>query len=135
MINEIEKNKSDKRKATIEGYKMYLIKYWKAFRNMLNSNIRSSMESHISHNVAKYFSYEPKAYSRRRIQKLIKLQEYKANGINILNLYLKSHNKEERITIKKEELDFSIFEKNSSNLPILYNNDSFTRTAIRGLAG
>ena len=135
LINEIEKNKSDKRKATIEGYKMYLIKYWKAFRNMLNSNIRSSMESHISHNVAKYFSYEPKAYSRRRIQKLIKLQEYKANGINILNLYLKSHNKEERITIKKEELDFSIFEKNSSNLPILYNNDSFTRTAIRGLAG
>ena len=102
---------------------------------MLNSNIRSSMESHISHNVAKYFSYEPKAYSRRRIQKLIKLQEYKANGINILNLYLKTYNKEERITIKKEELDFSIFEKNSSNLPILYNNDSFTRTAIKGLAG
>ena len=51
---------------------------------MLNSKVRSSMESHISHNVAKYFSYEPKAYSKRRIQKLIKLQEYKANGINIL---------------------------------------------------
>ena len=131
MISEIEKNKSDKRKATIESYKMYLIKYWKAFRNMLNSNIRSSMESHISHNVAKYFSYEPKAYSRRRIQKLIKLQEYKANGINILNLYLKTYNKEEKATIKKEELDFSIFEKNSSNLPILYNNSSLNRITIR----
>lgn len=135
LINEIEKNKSDKRRATIESYKMYLLKYWKAFRNMLDSDIRSSMESHISHNVAKHFSYEPKAFSRRRIQKLIKLQEYKANGINILNLYLKTYNKKERVTIKKEELNFSIFEKNSSNLPILYNNDSFTRTAIRGLAG
>lgn len=47
---------------------------------MLNSKVRSSMESHISHNVAKYFSYEPKAYSKRKIQKLIKLQEYKLNG-------------------------------------------------------
>lgn len=68
---------------------------------MLDSNIRLSMESHISHNVAKYFSYEPKAYSRRRIQKLIKLQEYKANGINILNLYLKTYNKKEIVKIKK----------------------------------
>lgn len=73
LINEIESNKSEKRKATIEGYKAYLIKYWKAFKNMLESDIRSSTESHISHNVAKYFSYEPKAFSQRRIQKLIKL--------------------------------------------------------------
>lgn len=48
------------------------------------------MESHISHCVAKYFSFEPKAYSKRHIQKLIKLQEYKINGINILGLYLKT---------------------------------------------
>lgn len=134
LINEIENTKSEKRKTTIEGYKMYLLKYWKAFRNMLDSNIRSSMESHISHNVAKHFSYEPKAFSRRRIQKLIKLQEYRANGVNILNLYLKTSDKKEKVKVKKEELNFSIFEKNSSNLPILYNNDSFTRTAIRGLA-
>ncbi len=134
LINEIESNKSEKRKATIEGYKAYLIKYWKAFKNMLESDIRSSMESHISHNVAKYFSYEPKAFSRRRIQKLIKLQEYKANGVNILNLYLKTCDKKEIVKVKKEEINFSIFETDSSNLPILYNSDSLTRTAIRGLS-
>lgn len=54
------KDKDEKRKRTIEGYKNYLIKYWKAFKNMLNSKVRSSIESHISRNIAKYFSYEPK---------------------------------------------------------------------------
>lgn len=37
------KDKDEKRKRTIEGYKNYLIKYWKAFKNMLNSKVRSSM--------------------------------------------------------------------------------------------
>ena len=60
------------------------------------------MESHISHNVAKYFSFEPKAFFKRRIQKLIKLYEYKTNGINILGLYLKSYNSTEKITLKKK---------------------------------
>ena len=31
------KDKDEKRKRTIEKYKNYLIKYWKAFKNMLNS--------------------------------------------------------------------------------------------------
>jgi len=105
LVETIMKDKDEKRKKTIEGYKNYLIKYWKAFKNMLASNIRSSMESHICHNVAKYFTFEPKAYSKRRIQKLIKLQEYKANGINILGLYLKTNNANEKETIKKEELN------------------------------
>ena len=101
---------------------------------MLNSKVRSSMESHISHNVAKYFSYEPKAYSKRKIQKLIKLQEYKSNGINILGLYLKSLKNHEKVTLKKEELNFDIFNSSSSNVPILYSEDNFTRLALRGLA-
>jgi len=134
LIEEIKNGKSEKRRATIDGYKAYLIKYWKAFRNMLDSTVRSSMESHISHNVAKPFSYEPKAFSKNRIQKLIKLQEYKANGINIINLYLKTYRNKEITNIKKEELNFNIFEKNSSNLPVLYANDTLTRLALRGLA-
>ena len=92
------------------------------------------MESHISHCVAKYFSFEPKAYSKRHIQKLIKLQEYKINGINILGLYLKTSDYKEKKTIKKEELTFSIFESNSSNIPLLYNNDSLTRLELRELS-
>lgn len=133
LVETIMKDKDEKRKKKIESYKNYLIKYWKAFKNMLASDIRSSMESHISHNVAKYFSFEPKAYSKRRIQKLIKLQEYKSNGINILGLYLKTYNCNEKVTIKKEELNFEIF-NNSSNIPMLYSGDSFTRAALRGLS-
>ena len=101
---------------------------------MLNSKVRSSMESHISHNVAKYFSYEPKAYSKRKIQKLIKLQEYKLNGINILGLYLKSYKNNKKVTLKKEELNFDIFNSSSSNVPMLYSGDNLTRLALRELA-
>ena len=58
--------------------------------------------------IQKYFSYESKAYSKRKIQKLIKLQEYKPNGINILRLYLKSYKNHEKVTLKKEKLNFDI---------------------------
>ena len=133
LIQNIMKDKDEKRKRTIEGYKNYLIRYWKAFKNMLNSKVRSSMESHISHNVAKYFSYEPKAYSKRKIQKLIKLQEYKSNGINILGLYLKSYKNNEKVTLKKEELNFDIFNSSSSNVPMLYSENNLTRLALREL--
>lgn len=133
LVKTITKDKDEKRKRTIEGYKKYLIKYWNAFKNMLNSEVRSSMESHISHNVAKYFSYEPKAYSKKKIQQLIKLQEYKLNGINILGLYLKSYKRKAKITLKKEELNFEIFNNSSSNVPILYSGDSLTRLALKEL--
>lgn len=42
LIQNIMKDKDKKRKRTIEGYKNYLIKYWKAFKNMLNSKVRFS---------------------------------------------------------------------------------------------
>ena len=42
LIQNIMKDKDEKRKRTIEGYKNYLIKYWKAFKNMLNSKVRFS---------------------------------------------------------------------------------------------
>lgn len=40
LIQNIMKDKDEKRKRTIEGYN---IKYWKVFKNMLNSKVRSSM--------------------------------------------------------------------------------------------
>ena len=85
------------------------------------------MESHISHFVASYFSSRPKAYSDDTIEKLLKLQEYKLNGINLTNLYLTSYKNNEIITIKKEDLDFSIFESNSSsNIPIIETGINFS---------
>ena len=92
------------------------------------------MESHISHNVAKYFSYEPKAYSKRHIQKLIKLQEYRANGINIFGLYLKTSNNTEIVTIKKEELSFSIFENKSSNIPAINSSNYYLSKLLQNIA-
>ena len=133
-VNNIIKEKDKKRQDIIKKYKHYIIVHWDAIFNMKSSNFKSSMESHISHNVAKFFSFEPKAFSVKHIQKLIKLQEYKANGINIFSLFLKSFNNTENITLKKEELSFSIFDNSSSNIPILYNSNSFTRSILSSIA-
>ena len=135
IYKELMKDKPDSRIKTLKAYKHYIIAHWNAIKEMKKSKYKSSMESHISHNVAKYFSYEPKAYSSRKIPKLIKLVEYHANGINILDLYLRTCNNDKNIIIKKEELNFAIFENSSpSNIPLLYNCSSLTSIALRGLA-
>ena len=109
-----------KRLETIEGYEKYITNNWKKIQNMFKSECRSSMESHISHYVAAYFSSRPKAYSRTNIESLLKLNEYKINGYDIQSLYLKSYKNEEKITIKKEDLNFSIFESSStSNIQVI----------------
>lgn len=126
MILIKEENKNDeKRLKKLTEYENYIVKHWNKIQNMLKSECRSSMESHISHCVASYFSSRPKAYSRTNIEKLLKIQEAKMNGINIQTLYLKSCKNTEVIEIKKEELDFSIFETNSSSsLPIIKNGNN-----------
>lgn len=134
LIKNILKNKDSKRTKKIKEYSHYISSHWNSIREMRKSKYKSSMESHISHNIAKYFSFEPKSYSKRHIQKLIKLQEYKANGINILALYLKSSNNSQKITLKKEELNFAIFENpSSSNLPDLNQGYSLTRQVLRAI--
>ena len=46
---------------------------------MLDLNIGSSMESHISHLIASLFSSRPKGFSTKRITKYLKLNDYKNN--------------------------------------------------------
>ena len=75
------------------------------------------MESHISHCIASQFGSRPKGYSRKRIEKYIKLQEYKLNGINIMNLYLKSYNKNDSYVYNEKEISYSIFEHDNSIIP------------------
>ncbi len=106
-------------------YKNYIINHWKAILNMKDREVKSSMESHISHYVASTFGSRPKGYSRRRIEKYIKLEEYKINGINIMDLYLKSYNKSKKdnYVYNKEEVSYSIFEhKTSSTLTFSTSN-------------
>ena len=87
--------------------------------------------------LAKPFSSEPKAYSKNHIEKLIKLQEYYVNGIDIFNLYINGCKNQSSATVKKEDLDFSIFEKNakeSSNMPILQGENSILRKTLYNIA-
>lgn len=134
IFNSILKNKDEKRTKTLKQYRHYILAHWDPINQMKSSKYKSSMEAHISHNVANPFSFEPKAFSKRHIQKLIKLQDYKANGINILNLYLNSSHNTEIVTIKKEELSFSIFDNNSSNLPAINSTNLSLSHLLRNIS-
>ena len=134
IFNSILTNKDEKRTKTLKQYRHYILAHWDPINQMKSSKYKSSMEAHISHNVAKPFSFEPKAFSKRHIQKLIKLQDYKANGINILNLYLNSSHNTEIVTIKKEELSFSIFDNNSSNLPAINSTNLSLSHLLRNIS-
>jgi len=119
-IIEESKNKDKKIK-----YKNYILNHWKAILNMKDRLVKSSMESHISHCVASSFGSRPKGYSRKRIEKYIKLQEYKLNSINIMDLYLKSYNKteEDSFIYNKEDVSYSVFEHKTSS-SYIYNSIS-----------
>jgi len=57
--------------------------------------------------------------------KYIKLQEYKLNSINIMDLYLKSYNKteEDSFIYNKEDVSYSVFEHKTSS-SYIYNSIS-----------
>lgn len=107
-----------KNKGKKEQYKNYILNHWKTILNMKDRVTKSSMESHISHYVASVFGSRPKGYSRKRIEKYIKLQEYKLNETNIMDLYLKSYNKDNSFIYNKEEVSYSILEHKISSISI-----------------
>lgn len=109
-----------KREETIIKKLNYIINNYASIKAMLELNIGSSMESHISHLIASLFSSRPKGFSTKRINKYLKLNDYKNNNINIFKLYIQTYNNTEEITINESKLDYSIFESNSErNIPIL----------------
>ena len=121
-MKEIKDNINDeKRLKKLNEYEKYITNNWAKIQNMNKNNCGSSMESHISHYLASYFSSRPKAFSTSTIQKYIKLQEAKANGLDIKLLYLKTYKNENEVYFFNEkELNFSIFEKSSSsNMPVI----------------
>ena len=121
LIDEIiEKNPN--RKDTIEKKKKYILNNYNAIKDMLNSDIGSSMESHISHYVANQFGSRPKGYSSERIMDYINISNFCNNNFNIYNLYINSYDNSEVITINESEINYSMFEKRSgSNIPIINN--------------
>ena len=108
------------RKDKITSYKDYIIKHWTSILNMSTCDVKSSMESHISHCVVEHFGSRPKGYSKDRIEKYLKLEECKQNGINILDLILKLIGKDKDSDYKynEKEVNFTIFDKSTSLLPV-----------------
>ena len=87
---------------------------------MLSLNIGSSMESHISHLIASFFASRPKGFSTKRFDKYLKLNDYKHNGINIFNLYLKSYRNKKTVSFNEDYIDFSIIHTDDiHNIPVL----------------
>ena len=138
LADELIESKPEKRKEKLTEYKNYILKHWKSIINMKCCDIKSSMESHISHYVADYFDSRPIGFSNKTIEKYIKLHEAKHNGINILDLYLKTYDNDENNvhSYNEEEINFSIFDNSVSLLPVksstnpisqLINNIAFYR--------
>lgn len=87
----IENNLEHREK--IETNKCYITDRWNYIQNAKNPLfIGCPMESHISHDLAKPFARDPKAYSVSNIQKHVMLRDLQLNGNNIKNIYLYSNN-------------------------------------------
>lgn len=114
----IDSKDKQSRKDKITEYKNYIINHWNGIIAMKYSDIKSSMESHISHCVASKFGSRPKGYSEHYIQTYLKLQEASVNGINILDYYLKCYNSDSDFHYNEKEVDFSMFDLSTSNLPV-----------------
>lgn len=120
----IDSKEKQSRKDKITEYMNYILKHWKGIIAMKYCPCKSSMESHISHCIASKFGSRPKAYSSSNIQTYLKLQEASLNGINIIDYYLKSFYADENFTYNEKEVNFSMFDYSTSNLPALYNSGS-----------
>ena len=111
-----------KRKDTIIKKLKYIINNYTNIKSMLALNIGSSMESHISHLIASFFSSRPKGFSTKRIEKYIKLNDYKYNNINIFKLYLSTYSKKQTVTLNENTYDYEIFTQDKlHNIPVLNN--------------
>lgn len=124
------------RKETISNKYNYIKNNKSAIKRMLNLDIGSSMESHISHFIASMFASRPKGFSTKRIDNYLKLNDYFFNNINIFDLYRNSFNNKD-----VEKVDENIFSNNftnyneNGNIPILSSGKSSpTYTALKELA-
>ena len=124
----IESKTTDARKQKVTEYKNYILNHWQGIINMKNSLCKSSMEAHIEHCIASSFSSVPKAYSKNNIETYLKLQEMVLNGISIFNYYLDTYNSDDDYIFNSEkEVNYSMFEQSTSNVPALYSCTSISK--------
>ena len=127
---------SPNRKETITKKLNYIINNYANIQSMLNLNIGSSMESHISHLIASMFSSRPKGFSTKRIAKYLKLNDYKNNNINIFKLYLSTHSKNKTTELYENTYDYEIFTQDKiHNIPVLtYGKNTGTYIYLKNIA-
>ena len=125
-----------KRKDIINKKLKYIINNYTNIKSMLALNIGSSMESHISHLIASFFSSRPKGFSTKRIEKYIKLNDYKYNNINIFKLYLSTYSKKQTVTLNENTYDYEIFAPDKiHNIPVINNGlRTDTYTALNAIS-
>ena len=122
-----------KRSEKIGNNINYLLNNWTKIQNSKNKLfIGCPMEGHISHDMAKKFSRNPKAYSPDYITKHLKLNDCKLNNVDIYKLYIDS-----KIIIDEEidQLDLIIFEKYHSNIPVFESNSRAFKLHMDALCG
>ena len=108
------------RKETITKKLNYIINNYSNIKSMLDLNIDSSMESHISHLIASLFSSRPKGFSTKRITKYLKLNDYKNNNINIFKLHLSTYSQKKTTELYENTYDYEIFTPDKiHNIPVL----------------
>ena len=86
------------------------------------------MESHISHDLAKVFARDPKAYSKKHLPKHILLRELNLNKYDLKSIYLYSNN-------FIEHVDNSIFSERllkPNFIPLSNANNSSALLIING---
>lgn len=111
-----------KRKEIITKKLKYILNNYSAIKSMLELKIGSSMESHISHLIASFFSARPKGFSTKRIEQYLKLNDYKNNNINIFKLYMQSYKNKEVVKINEDVAQNYTFDNfENGNVPILCN--------------
>ena len=118
-VNQIIENNKN-REEIITKKLNYIINNYSSIKSMLKLNIGSSMESHISHLIASFFSSRPKGFSTKRIKQYLKLNDYKNNNINIFKLYMQSYKNEDVKTINEETVNTYTFDNfKNGNIPVL----------------
>ena len=111
-----------KRAETITKKLNYIINNYSSIKSMLELNIGSSMESHISHLIASFFASRPKGYSTKRIKQYLLLNDYKNNGMNIFKIYMQSYNNSDVIDVDENFVNNYTFDNfNNGNMPVLSN--------------
>ena len=77
-----------------------------------------------------------KKTTTKRIDKYLKLNDYKHNNINIFKLYLSTYSKKQTITLNENTYDYEIFAPDKiHNIPVLNNGlRTDTYTALNAIS-